>query len=77
MNDDLSRYRAMNAYKYRKTDNFIGTAKDLIGEVCKECFLAFKEFEFHWEENKILAEIEVQNEYERWKDEGCNNCERC
>lgn len=77
MNDDFSRYKVMHVYSYPTKAAFLGTAQDLIGKVCKECFLAFMEFEFLWEENKILAVIEQDAQYEAWKQEGCQNCDRC
>lgn len=76
MEDWHARNKVSHYYPHPKDKTFAGTIDQLMGHVCKECFLAFKEFEFQWEENKIMAEMHQQDEYERWKEEGCQNCDR-
>ena len=71
MNDWRARDKVFHYYPHAKEGTFGGTLQQLIGKVCKECFLAFMEYEFLWEEDKICAEIFS------YQEEGCQNCDRC
>lgn len=76
MNNETQRYIANRVYPKRIKGTFWGDAEELVGKCCLECFLDMKKFEFEWETEKLIAQMEYDSAYERSKEEKCCGCDR-